>query len=136
MFYFINITLGLILLIAMVVIVVKKVFIGLKSTDSGIINILLIIICLIGLFCSFSAFLGVFRIHGSTIVLNTEKNISSEQIASIKSVISETKTSNISSLVVGYISLVLDYIAYKVIEKKKKQELERDKKHWNLNKLN
>jgi membrane-bound ClpP family serine protease len=115
---------------------VRKVLIGLKGTDSGTINLILIILGLVGLISAFSVFLGVFKISDLTAILNTEKSISADKSASIKQVISETKTSNSISLIVGYVSLALDFIAYKIIEKKKKREQIKQKNHWNWNKLN
>jgi uncharacterized membrane protein YuzA (DUF378 family) len=115
---------------------VKKVFIGLKGTDSGIINLVLIFLGLAGVFCTFSVLLGVFSIHQSAITLNTDKFISTERINIIKQNIAQTKTNNIITLIVGYISLIFDYIIYKIIQKKNKQEHERTKNHWDINKLN
>jgi hypothetical protein len=136
LFTVINFILGLVLLISVTVIIVRKVLIGLKGTDSGTINLILIILGLVGLISAFSVFLGVFKISDLTAILNTEKSISADKSASIKQVISETKTSNSISLIVGYVSLALDFIAYKIIEKKKKREQIKQKNHWNWNKLN
>jgi hypothetical protein len=135
LFTFINTILSLVLLISVVVIIVRKVFIGLKGTDSGVINLILIILGLAGIICSLSVFLGVFRISDLTTILNTEKFISADKSASIKQEITELKTSNSISLIVGYASLILDFIVYKTIEKKKKQERIKEKNHWDLNKL-
>jgi hypothetical protein len=61
--------------------------------------------------------------------------MSADKSASIKQEITELNTSNSISLIVGYISLILDFIVYKIIEKKKKQERIKEKNHWDLNKL-
>jgi hypothetical protein len=135
LFAFINTILSLVLLISVVVIIVRKVFIGLKGTDSGIINLILIVLGLVGIICSLSVFLGVFRISDLTTILNTEKLMSADKSASIKLGVLEAKTSNIRSLIVGYASLVFDYIVYRIIEKKSRQELLKEKNHWDLNKL-
>ena len=136
MFTVINSLLALILLISVAIIIVRKVFIGIKGTDSGVINLALIVLGLVGLISVLSVFLGVFKISDLTAILNTEKSISADKSASIKQVISETKTSNCISLIVGYVSLVIDFIVYKIIEKKKKREQIKQKNHWDLNKLN
>jgi hypothetical protein len=136
LFTFINVILGLVLLISIVVIIVSKVFIGLKGTDSGVINLVLIFLELVGIICSLSVFLGIFKISDLTTILNTEKFISADKSVTIKQLISETKTSNIVSLIVGYASLVFDYIVYRIIEKKRKKEQLKEKNHWNWNKLN
>jgi hypothetical protein len=135
LFTFINTILSLVLLISVVVIIVRKVFIGLKGTDSGVINLILIVLGLVGIICSLSVFLGVFRINDLTTILNTEKLMSADKSASIKLGVLEAKTSNIRSLIVGYASLVFDYIVYRIIEKKSRQELLKEKNHWDLNKL-
>jgi hypothetical protein len=135
MFILINLVLALILFISVVVVLVKKVLIGLKGTDSGVINLVLIVLGLIGIGCTLAIGLGISRIDGITTVLNTEKNISAKDIALLKKEMSETKNSNIISLFIGYSSLVIDYIVYKFIDKKNKQELLKEKNHWNLNKL-
>jgi hypothetical protein len=136
LFTVINSLLALILLVSLATIIVRKVLIGIKGTDSGVINLVLIVLGLIGLISVLSVFLGVFKISDLTAILNTEKSISVDKSASIKQVISETKSSNSISLVIGYISLVIDFIVYKIIEKKKKREQTKQKNHWNLNKLN
>lgn len=132
MFAPINIALALILLISVIVILVRKVLIGLKGTDSGIINLVLIVLGLIGLGCTLSVVLGIFKIDGLTAALNTDKNIKAEDIALLKKGISETKRSNIITLFSGYGSLIIDYIVFKFIDKKNKQEQLKEKNHWNL----
>lgn len=135
MFTITNTVLSLVLLISVGIILGGKVLIGLKGTDSGVINLFLVVLGLAGLYCSLSVFLGIFGIGNLTAAMN-EKNISVERIVLLKQEISQVKTSNVISLIVGYISLVLDFIMFKVIEKKKKNELTKEKNHWNLNKLN
>lgn len=135
MFILINLVLALILFISVVVVLVKKVLIGLKGTDSGVINLVLIVLGLIGIGCTLAIGLGIFKIDGITAALNTEKNISTKDLALLRKEMSETKNSNIISLFIGYGSLIIDYIVYKFIDKKNKQELLKEKKHWNLNKL-
>ncbi len=136
MFSVINAILGMVLLISVAFIILRKVFIGIKGSDSGIINLALIILGLVGLICTLSVFLGVFKINDLNEILNTEKVMPAEKSALIKQEISEIKASNIISLIVGYISLVFDYIVYRIIDKKNKQEQLKEKKHWNWNKLN
>jgi hypothetical protein len=135
MFILINLVLALILFISVVVVLVKKVLIGLKGTDSGVINLVLIVLGLIGIGCTLAIALGIFKIDGITAALNTEKNISTKDIALLKKEMSETRNCNIISLFIGYGSLIIDYIVYKFIDKKNKQELLKEKNHWNLNKL-
>jgi hypothetical protein len=69
LFTFINVILSLVLLLSVVVIIVRKVFIGLKGTDNGVINLVFIVPGLVGIICSLSVFLGIFRISELTTVM-------------------------------------------------------------------
>lgn len=135
MFSFVNFFLGLGLLIIVVVILVRNILIGIKGTDNGVVNLVLAALVLVGIFCSFAILLRLVNINSLEVRLNSEKALSMEQIALIKNDIAQAKTNNIICILVGYCSLILDFIIFKIIEKKKTEDLAKGKKRWDWNKV-
>ncbi|MBZ9635029.1 hypothetical protein [Clostridium sp. FP1] len=136
MFIFINIILGVILSVFTIIFIVKKIIVGIVITDSGLIISVLILLGVVGLFCSLSALLGAHSIDGLAIRLNTDKVISAEEITMIKQNISKSKTTNIISLIVGYVALIFNQIIYTIMAKKHKQAQAKVKNRWDWSKLN
>ncbi|MCM1989522.1 hypothetical protein [Oceanirhabdus seepicola] len=135
MFSFVNFFLGLGLLIIVVVILVRNILIGIKGTDNGVVNLVLAALVLVGIFCSFAILLRLVNINSLEVRLNSEKALSMEQIALIKNDIAQAKTNNIICILVGYCSLIFDFIIFKIIEKKKTVALAKGKKRWDWNKV-
>jgi len=135
LFSFVNFFLGLGLLIIVVVILVRNILIGIKGTDNGVVNLVLAALVLVGIFCSFAILLRLVNINSLEVRLNSEKALSMEQIALIKNDIAQAKTNNIICILVGYCSLIFDFIIFKIIEKKKTEDLGKGKKRWDWNKV-
>lgn len=135
MFSLINFVLGLALLVLVVIILVRNILIGIKGTDNGVINLVLVALILVGIFCAFSVLMRLIRIDSLGATLTSKEILSMERIELIKKEIAQLKNNNIISLIVGYCTLVFDFIIFKNIEKKKKLDLAKGKKRWNWNKI-
>ena len=139
MFAFGNAILGIILLVSLFVIVVKKIIKGVRGINSGGIIILVIVLGVIGMICAIITLLGASNINEliTQIPINKAKNI---YIVGIEKYIERQKNINLMFIVIGYTTLISEYIIYKIIYKKykqeQKQEQARNMNPWNLNKLN
>lgn len=139
MFAFGNAILGIILLVSLFVIVVKKIIKGVRGINSGGIIILVIVLGVIGMISAIITLLGASNINEliTQIPINKAKNI---YIVGIEKYIERQKNINLMFIVIGYTTLISEYIIYKIIYKKykqeQKQEQARNMNPWNLNKLN
>ena len=135
MYAIINLLLGLVLLVSVVVIIIRKVFLGINGTDSLALNLTLIVFSLIGLICTLYLIFGVFEIQSLTAFINSEKSLSPKEMAMAKQRMLESKTRNNISILIGFASLVFDFIVFSFIDKKNKQEQLKEINHWDWNKL-
>jgi hypothetical protein len=131
----VSVILALILFALVAAIIVKKVLIGIGGTDSGVITLILIALCLAGMWCSAVVLLGVARIDQLMLELNSGEFIPAKDIELMKQEIVTTRPYIITYLIAGYISLVFDYAVCKFIEKRKRAELAKPKNHWDLSKI-
>ena len=130
--------LDIILLILLFVIIEMKIIKGVRGIDRGGM-VLVVILGVIGLLCSILGLLGASNINQliTQIPIDKANNI---VIIGIEKFIAKQEFINIIYLVIGYITLIFEYIIYKIMYKKYKQEQEqvqaRAKFRWDLNKLN
>jgi hypothetical protein len=120
LFTTINSALGMFLAIAVIVLLVRKLLMGDVDNYNGAIIPIVLVLSLIGLICNLIVCAGTAKLDLI--------NMSSEEYAQIKN-------HNIISLVIGYVSLSLDYIIFKIIEKKNKKEQPKQENHWDLDKF-
>jgi len=134
MFTFINSLLGIILFVLTSVIIVKKILIGSKCIDSGWIFLVIMALGLVGLLCAISVLLGASSINEQLSQSSIDKAMLIETIG-IDEFIARQKTINIIYLIIGYATLISEYVIYKILKRKYKQEQSKIKNHWDLNKL-
>lgn len=113
MFTTINSALGMFLAIAVIVLLSKKLLIGYVDNYNGAIILIALALGFIGVICSLIVVDG-------TIKLDLMYTLSSEEYTQIKN-------NNIISLAIGYVSLSLDYIILKIIEKRAKRNSQNKK---------
>lgn len=134
-----NSILCIILMVLLYVIVVKRIVKEVGGINSGGIILVVIGLGVIGMICSIIGLLGASSINQliTQIPIDKAKNV---YIIGIEKYIARQESINIIFIVIGYTTLILEYIIYKILYKKYRQEQEQEQSrtnnHWKLNKLN
>jgi hypothetical protein len=129
-----NTILGIILFVLLFVIVVKKIVKGVGGIDSGGIFLVVVTLGIIGMICSILVLLETYSINEliTQISINKAKNV---EIAGIDKFIARQELINNIFLIVGYTTLIFEFIIYKILKKKRKQEQAGANNHWKWNKF-